>query len=328
LDLVAWQLRVAAGQPLPLTQDEVRFSGHAVEVRLCAEDMDFTPHTGTVLAFQEPPGMGIALRFDHAIEPGLQVSPYYDAMLGKLIAHAPTRAQAISRLHDALAHTQLLGLPSNRLLLMACLAHPVFAAGQARIPFLAESGDEIRQALQKQEQTIVIPSGHWAVFGKNSALTSLRNPFHRPTRLRHRGQLIDLPERAQRSPVPDPDPGPHAAPVTSVRLPGATPAPRWHVQLGAVDVFIEDASFDPPQGTGADASLAATALRAPFNGKLVALDVAVGDALPKGAQLLVIESMKLAHSLLAPRALRVAQVHVSVGQQVVPGQLLLSFEPA
>ena len=112
LDLVEWQLRVAQGEVLPLMQHQITFTGHAIEVRLCAEDAQYTPHSGTVVHFMEPPGR---TRFDHAIYSGMEVAPYYDSMLGKLIAHATTRQQAIEQLSSALVQTQLLGLPSNRL---------------------------------------------------------------------------------------------------------------------------------------------------------------------------------------------------------------------
>ena len=131
LDLVAWQLRVAQGEPLPLTQEQVTFTGHAIEVRLCAEDAHYTPHSGVVAHFEEP---SVNTRFDHAIYSGMTVAPFYDSMLGKLIAHAPTRQQAIEQLSSALAQTQLLGLPSNRSFLKAILQDTEFQAGQARIP--------------------------------------------------------------------------------------------------------------------------------------------------------------------------------------------------
>jgi geranyl-CoA carboxylase alpha subunit len=135
LDLVEWQLRIARGESLPLTQEQVRLDGHAIEVRLCAEDEHFTPHTGEVLYFEAPP-CGAPVRFDHALERGAVVTPHYDAMLGKLIARAPTRDQAIDRLTHALANTVVLGLPTNRGFLASCLDHPVFRAGNATIPFL------------------------------------------------------------------------------------------------------------------------------------------------------------------------------------------------
>ncbi|WP_416208669.1 acetyl-CoA carboxylase biotin carboxylase subunit [Acidovorax sp.] len=143
LDLVEWQIRVARGEPLPLRQDQVALQGHAIEVRLCAEDAHFTPHTGRVLHFAAPSATSFerallgGLRFDHALEEGTEVTPHYDAMLGKLIVHAATRGDAIDALVRALTGTTLLGLPSNRAFLAACLGHPQFRAGQARVPFLA-----------------------------------------------------------------------------------------------------------------------------------------------------------------------------------------------
>jgi len=169
IDLVEWQLRVAQGEPLPLAQEQVRFNGHAIEARLCAEDEHFNPHAGTVRRFREPAGVsrflprpasagggGAALRFDHALFEGLQVSPHYDSMLGKLIAHAPDRAGAIATLAAGLDGTELLGLASNRRLLAACLRHPQFRAGAALIPFLREQGDGLRAALHEQERAVAV----------------------------------------------------------------------------------------------------------------------------------------------------------------------------
>ena len=132
LDLVEWQLRIAQGEGLPLAQEDVVFAGHAIEVRLCAEDEDFRPHAGTVQRFREPGGV----RFDHALFDGLVVPPHYDSMLGKLVAHAATRGEAVDILIAALGRTEVLGLPTNRAFLAACLGHPVFGTGDALIPFL------------------------------------------------------------------------------------------------------------------------------------------------------------------------------------------------
>lgn len=150
LDLVEWQLRMAQGEALPLGQDDVVFRGHAIEVRLCAEDDDFSPHAGRVQHFVEP----AHARFDHALQAGGEVTPFYDSMLGKLIVHGASRAEAMDGLVAALAGTQVLGLPTNRAFLAACLAHPVFRAGQALIPFLAEHGDDIRKTLRDQQTQI------------------------------------------------------------------------------------------------------------------------------------------------------------------------------
>jgi len=313
LDLVEWQLRVAQGEPLPLTQEQVVFSGHALEVRLCAEDEDFTPHTGQVLRFHEPAGV----RFDHALFAGLQLPPYYDALLGKLVAHAATREAAIDQLAAALDHTEVLGLPTNRAFLAACLRHPRFRAGQALIPFLAEEGDAIRELLQKKELLALLSIGMAALFvhknGSKPAAGVLPCPFPRPVRLRHRDALTDVAV----SGVPALPQGALAVRVGSQ---------RWHVQQGGVDLFVEDASFEA--AADAAGALAAHELHAPFNGKVLAVKAAPGMAVRKGDTLLVIESMKLEHSLAATRDATVKAVLVEPGQQATTLQLLLTFETA
>ncbi|MBX3586368.1 MAG: carbamoyl-phosphate synthase large subunit [Ramlibacter sp.] len=312
LDLVEWQIRVARGEPLPLTQAQVQFRGHAIEVRLCAEDEDFTPHAGPVRHFREPG----SIRFDHALAQGQQVSPHYDSMLGKLIAHAATRDEAIDQLAGALDRLQLLGLPTNRAFLAACLRHESFRAGQALIPFLAQQGGAIRELLLKEEQKVAAPSGLQAILacnaGPGARPGTLACPFPRPVRLRHRGQLQDLAWTAGM---------PQAGAVAAVRV----DARRWHVQAGATDFFVEDASFDPPSGAGG--ATAANELRAPFNGKVVAVPAQAGAAVAQGEVLVVVESMKLEHSLAATRAGVVEAVAVAPGQQVAPGQVLVRLAP-
>jgi len=308
LDLVEWQLRVAQGEPLPLRQEQVRFQGHAIEVRLCAEDEQFVPHTGEVLHFREPPG----IRFDHAIFEGLRVPPYYDSMLGKLVAHAPTREQALEQLACALDRTELLGLPTNRRLLAACLRHPQFQAGQALIPFLAEQGDAIRATLQKEERDVPAAGGLAAVFARGQA-AALALPFTRPLRLGHRGQVLDLPVQE--------GPGLQLAPGQVVQLERG----RWHVQQGGIDLFLDDLTYQPPTAT---ATGGGAELRAPFNGKVIAVKATAGQAVAKGDTLLVIESMKLEHALAAPRDAVVQSVRVEPGQQAATSQVLVTFEGA
>ena len=127
LDLVEWQLRVARGEPLPLRQEEVRFSGHAIEVRLCAETPadGFLPGSGTVADWAVP----ATIRCDHALAAGTVVPAWYDSMVAKVVAHAGTREDCIRQLADALDRTVLLGVPTNRAFLARALRHPVFRAG-------------------------------------------------------------------------------------------------------------------------------------------------------------------------------------------------------
>jgi geranyl-CoA carboxylase alpha subunit len=190
LDLVAWQLRMAQGEVLPLTQEQVTFTGHAIEVRLCAEDARYTPHSGTVAHFAEPP---TNTRFDHAIYSGMSVAPYYDSMLGKLIAHAPTRQQAIEQLSNALAQTQLLGLPSNRSFLKVILQDAEFQAGMARIPYLVHKADNLRQTLQVDEQGDLLYAAVAMFFaGQTHPAERLTCPFAKSLRLLHGDTLHTL----------------------------------------------------------------------------------------------------------------------------------------
>ncbi|HSV33941.1 MAG TPA: biotin carboxylase N-terminal domain-containing protein [Ramlibacter sp.] len=342
LDLVEWQLRVAQGEPLPLTQDQVRLGGHAIEVRLCAEDEHFTPHAGTVQHFLPPPlgegwgggtfpppleegRSGGTLRFDHALFQGLHVSPYYDSMLGKLIAHAPTRAQAIEHLAWALDQLQVLGLPTNRRFLAACLRHPQFVAGDALIPFISQHAAQVRESLAAEEREVAADFALAAIYPAVAG-RDLACPFPRPLRLRHRGQLTDLRVRPQAGTLEVEQDGqvrhvtvPRAA---CVRLDDGA----WHIQAASVDLVVHDASFDPPESAGGGG--AAGELRAPFNGKVIAVQVSPGAAVLRGDTLLVIESMKLEHVLGASRDGIVKAVHVEPGQQAATSQVLVTFEAA
>ncbi|MDP3167126.1 MAG: biotin carboxylase N-terminal domain-containing protein [Hydrogenophaga sp.] len=333
LDLVEWQLRVARGEPLPLTQEQITFKGHAIEVRLCAEDEHYTPHTGRVLHFVEPP-MVPGLRFDHALETGSEVTPHYDAMLGKLIVHAPTRTEAIDRLAHALDQTRLLGLPTNRAFLAACLRHPVFHEGGALIPFLADEGDTVRAMLLPPPDA-VLASMLAAAFGAQPPATMLPCPFARPLRWQHGEQVLDVAVHEQgqgalrvtwgdRTAQARVSPGRVVIDgVTWTVATASLGAGHWQVQAGAHTIALTDFSLAPRERAGG--ASAARELRAPFNGKLIAVHAQPGASIAKGEPLLVIESMKLEHTLAAPRDVIVDSVSVAAGQQVAPGQLLVTF---
>lgn len=344
LDLVEWQLRIARGEALPLTQADVRLQGHAIEVRLCAEDEHFTPQTGTVQAFAAPEG----LRFDHALHAGAVVTPHYDAMLGKLIAHAPTRAEAIDRLRTGLDQTAVLGLPTNRAFLAACLQHPVFRAGEALIPFLAEHADAVRQSLQTTSEARTV-AALAVLYASQAPAAAMPSPFTRPVRMGLGTDTfsLNLQEMGQGRVRIQTGEATHEARVQhiaeqlhidlngcrwharAVACRGTTHAGHWHVQLQGPECFelwLTVQSHSAPS-TGASAQ-AAQSLRAPFNGKLIALHVQEGQSVQQGDAVLVIESMKLEHILCAPRDAVVHSLSASVGQQVGPGQVLVQWKDA
>lgn len=336
LDLVEWQLRVAQGETLPLRQEDVTFSGHAIEVRLCAEDAQYTPHSGTVLHFEEP---NTSTRFDHAIYSGMTVAPYYDSMLGKLIALAPTRQQAIEQMSTALAQTQLLGIPSNRAFLNAILQDEEFQAGKARIPYLTHTAAHLRQQLQTDEQNAFM-FGTVALYYADQPQPSklLACPFAKSLRLQlndslhtfslqefggglfkiihndvehfgnyqvgFKGQcFVTLNGLQQR--------------VCAVQLADQ----HWHIQVAGVDLCLEDKTL-VASNTNVDSNGSAD-IRAKFNGKVIALNTEESKAVNRGDTLLVIESMKLEHAIAASQDGVVAGIEVSVGQQVTTGQLLV-----
>jgi geranyl-CoA carboxylase alpha subunit len=346
LDLVAWQLRIARGEALTLQQDQVRLEGHAIEVRLCAEDAYHRPHAGTVVHFAAP-ALAPGLRFDHALESGSEVTPHYDPLLGKLIAHAPTRAEAIDRLDRALAQTQVLGLSTNRGFLSACLQHPVFRAGEALIPFLSDHADDLRSGLQAPlapGQPATLAALLAVRYAEALPASELPAPFACGLRfgledgelavaLQEQGAgrvRLMQGERTHRAELSR-----HADGALRITLDGQVwlaravlaPDGRWHAQVAsgaaAFELWLQDRSHLPARQT--DAAAQARELRAPFNGRLVALHVQAGDAVRSGAPLAVIESMKLEHTLAAGRDALIASVAVTAGQQVGPGQLLLTF---
>jgi 3-methylcrotonyl-CoA carboxylase alpha subunit/geranyl-CoA carboxylase alpha subunit len=336
LDLVEWQLRVAQGEALPLTQEQVNFTGHAIEVRLCAEDAQFTPHSGTVAHFAEPPAN---IRLDHAIYSGMTVAPYYDSMLGKLIAHARTRQQAIEQMSSALEQTQLLGLPSNRSFLKAILQDAEFQAGLARIPYLVHKADSLRQLLQADEQDALLYAAvamHFACEARPAE--QLACPFAKSLRLQHQDithafslqELGDGKVKLAYNGVEHL--GSYQADrqgnsfvaldglqerVTAVQLADQ----RWHVQVAGVDLWLEDRTLAAPStstGTAVSADL-----RAKFNGKVIAIQAQAGTSVKRGDTLLVIESMKLEHAIAATQDGIVAGIEVTLGQQATTDQILV-----
>ncbi|GAB4202875.1 MAG: biotin carboxylase N-terminal domain-containing protein [Tibeticola sp.] len=333
IDLVEWQLRIARGEPLPLAQEQIHFSGHAIEVRLCAEDVHFMPQTGRVRRFVAPEATE-GLRLDHAIEEGAEVTPHYDAMLGKWIVHAATREAALEQLAHALDTTVLLGLPTNRAFLAACLRHPLFRAGEARIPFLTEHAEALRTALTPSREALAA-AVLAASLGGRPAAVALPVPFARPLRWRVGGRTLDvlMQECGGGAAALTLDGQRYHAQLTdgALSLDGCRrplwlaplDARRWAVQWGADAFELENCSHDPPARI--DAPDAARELRAGFNGRVVAVRVAAGEVVDAGQTLLTLESMKIEHQISAPQRAHIARVAVAPGQQVQPGQVLIVF---
>ena len=348
LDLVEWQIRVARGEALPLTQEQVQLNGHAIEVRLCAEDENFQPHTGVVRYLSALGASNFEyspLRFDHALREGSEVTPYYDAMLGKLIVHASSRDQAINQLIHALGKLSVLGLPTNRAFLIQCLNDGVFRQGQALISYLAADAPRLQEQLREQEAQAHQQWGALCAVGQKPGALACNYPQQR--KLRHREQTQELvlqPVNRSGWAIKRKDAEPvllqidelltHGwrtqqagltQTIQAIRTDGDDGTVRWHLQSGAVDWWAEDVSYLPPESSGAAGQ--ASELRAPFNGRVVQVHVEPAQSLQAGAVAVVIESMKLEHSLSVRADGVVEAVLVSLGQQVAPGQVLLRLAP-
>ena len=289
LDLVEWQLRVAAGEPLPLKQAEVRFDGHAMEARLCAEDpsQGFLPQSGRLALWRAASGV----RVDHALESGIEVPPHYDSLLAKLVAHGHTRDEARDKLAAALDATLALGVTTNKSYLAAVLRDAQFAGAGATTSFLTEHF-AAWQAPQADEATAgriyACACAEAAGFGEWSGWSNMG-----------RAEL-------------------RSAPCV---LEGST----LHFALGGHSYTWRDTTMDPP--ARAAAGPADGKLAAPMNARVVAVHAKAGDRVAAGSALVVLEAMKMEHTLAAPAALCVKAVHVATGAQVAPGNLLMEFEP-
>jgi geranyl-CoA carboxylase alpha subunit len=293
LDLVEWQLRVAAGESLPLKQDELRFSGHAIEVRLCAEDpaRDFLPQAGRLALWQPSP----AVRMDHALESGMEIAPFYDSMIAKLICHAPTRDAAREQLAAALDETVALGLPTNKAFLASVLRDAAFGAGKATTGFLSKFRFE-----PAKPDPVAVASLLAADYGEWTGWSS--DPAHQ-ARARFGDEVFAFSVR--KTDVL------HVVEGDTVHLDG---------------VSVRNTLYDPPEKKGAAASDGR--LVAPMNGRVVAVNGKPGETVAAGKSIVVLEAMKMEHGLDLSFAVRIKAVHVKEGMQVAPSKLLVEFEPA
>jgi acetyl-CoA/propionyl-CoA carboxylase biotin carboxyl carrier protein len=313
-DLVGDQIRIAAGEPLGFTQADVRPRGHAIEVRLYAEDADagFLPATGPVLDVRWPTGDGI--RVDAGIAVGDEATGRFDPMLAKVIAHGADRREALGRLTTALDETVVLGLTTNLRFLRWLVRRPEVTRGDARIDTL----DAIwPPATGLDGGSTEIPDATWAEAARLLDAGGWRLNGPARARLAAEGGA----ERSTLVALAPPDP-----PVASVRVGDVV-----HLDVDGRSIGFRVASA-PDVDRAAMAARAHAAgggsaeVHAPMPGAVLAIHVAVGDAVAAGDPLVTLEAMKMEHAATAPRAGRVSDLLVQVGEQVVRGQLLATVE--
>jgi len=360
LDLVEWQLRVASGQPLPLTQEQLEIDGHAIEARVYAEDPDkgFLPSTGRLVHLVPPPESD-SVRVDTGVEQGDEITPYYDPMIAKLIVWGADRKQALARMRRALAQYRVVGVSNNINFLSRLVALPSFVNA------------ELDTGLIEREQGLLfppqeeVPDEVWLVAALAELLHEQREANAKSAAAADRGspwRALDgwrLNGRAERKlalrlqealqeVVVVVVPGAYQLALNgrSVRASGtlgrggAVHAQLDDCRVNAAVVITGERRHVFYRGHSWPLALVDTlyvggegedvegGLRAPMPGKVVTLIAEPGAIVEKGAPLLVLEAMKMEHTITAPRKGKVVSFHVAAGDQVADGAELVEFEGA
>jgi len=360
LDLVEWQLRVASGEPLPLRQDELQITGHAIEARICAEtpDKQFLPATGTLGVYALPAHSSFAradygVRVDSGVRQGDTISPYYDSMVAKLIVHGRTRAEALARMDAALAQTHIVGLNTNVQFLRHVVASDAFAQARLDTALIPREA----ATLFDQEKVGLAWAGAALVADTLRLESAAGDGWKDPWAARDSWQS-------------------HAAPVRTLALEfagtshNATLRPTRNgaaqLECGGVDAALNftvqaDGSLDMAWGNerqrlrvyrqgetahvfmahGATQIVAVDALAhaavaqadtgrltAPMPGKLLSFMVKAGDVVRQGQPLAVMDAMKMEHTISAPANGTVQELLYAPGDQVAEGAELLRLAVA
>ena len=340
LDLVELQLRVAAGETLPLTQQGVRFRGHAIEVRLCAESprQCFMPQSGVMDFWQVP----IDVRVEHALESGVEISPYYDSMIAKIIAYGHSREDARRKLRRALADTVALGVETNQVFLGQCLAHPAFAAGEATTAFVGKHLDDLLAGVGETDARAhaLAAALLYATAGSASQFSSISHRLP----IAFRFDADAAPREAQLTNRGD---NRYSVSVDGRNFDIAVMELDFHCVRFSCDGVIERAALVRDRSSlklhyrgvpfriqdnthaavvRADAATGDGKVRATMNGRVVALQVAEGDTVTAGQPILTLEAMKMEHVHVAPMAGRVVQLNVAMGDQVPAYRVVAMIE--
>lgn len=358
-DLIAWQIQVAEGEPLPLTQEQVVLSGHAIEARIYAEDPanEFLPVTGEIALWQEPKGV----RVDSGLNPQDEISIYYDPMIAKVIAYGADRKTAVRKLRRALEQTVLFGLTNNLGYLRDIVGHRAFEAGELHTSFLAEHLPEwTPQGNHLTAMVAVAVASYLQAQDNNPSIHYWRNSPNRPLIYRFRKPMsVDIhlvPDGAQfllsvvekgAAPEPLTAESDNIMVVRSVRRTDTAIAfeselrteetssiefnklalvaqdGRWWVQTPKRIVQVETESLLPKPKSASDAG---GSLRAPMPGVVLEVMVDEGDMVTKGQALMKLEAMKMEHTIRSAAEGTVKAIYFTAGDQVTAEAQLLVIE--
>ncbi len=348
-DLVEWQLRVAAGDSLPVSQSDLAINGHAVEARIYAEDpsRDFMPGIGTLHHYRPPPFTN-GLRIDSGVDQGDSIGPYYDAMIAKLIAHGPTRKEAISRLRTGLADFHVAGCKTNIGFLSALLAQPDFMAGRPDTGLIERELANLTAPAELPDAALV--TGALSVLGMLetdasddpwTALSGFRiwGLAQRTVDLTVGGQTLALEAVQGRDGLVHARAGDRSVSARltdkgdtwlTLELVGHRMTLDYSKSQHGLTVFVDgrEVTFAfPDDSAGADpAATALSTIRAPLPGRISHVAVMQGDAVRAGDRLIVLEAMKMEHTLTAPRDGEISELRCTAGDQVQEGALLVQLD--
>jgi 3-methylcrotonyl-CoA carboxylase alpha subunit len=310
-DLVEWQLRVASGEPLPKTQDELVISGHAIEARLYAEDpaKGFLPSVGKLEHFD----LGEEGRIETGVEEGDQISTFYDPMIAKLIGRGEDREEAIGELASMLDEVEVWPVQTNAGFLFNAVLHPEFGAGEIDTGFIERNLDDLLTDPEPAEPiwrgaaavALAIDEEEESLFGL--AGFRLNAPINSRVSLGRGGEVRSVSTEEG-----------EIAEVSGFR------------DEERVVVFYEGQAYEfslSVRGTGTTHGIHDGEVEAPMPGRVTSVEVSAGGRVEKGQRLLTLEAMKMEHALIAPFDGTVAELNASEGAQVAEGQLLVRLEP-
>ncbi|AEI63580.1 acetyl-CoA carboxylase biotin carboxylase subunit [Corallococcus macrosporus] len=351
LDLVEWQLRVAAGERLPRAQAEVSASGHAIEVRLCAEDpaKGYAPQAGRLLTWTLPAREGV--RIDHGVREGQEIPPFYDSMQAKVIAHGPDRETARRRLVEALRELTVFGVTTNKNLLLYVLEHAAFRSGEYDTAFIAKHApaSEVEGLYQADARARALAAA--ALFhdeglkladtaGLDASLVNWNTAHRHPVRMKlaNRGAEEDVTVQPVSPEAYTVTVGDASFDVSVLRLSGGVldfssggtrgrarylrDGDTLWLDSGSGAHAVTDVTFRPPSKSD---GVGSGRLAAPMDGRILRVDTRVGAAVKPGDVLLVLEAMKMEFQVVADVTGTVAELNVSVGSQVRAKQLLVAL---
>jgi geranyl-CoA carboxylase alpha subunit len=342
LDLVELQLRVAGGEPLGLKQEDIKFSGHAIEVRLCSEDAshDFIPQSGRMALWQMPG----EVRVEHALQSGSEIPPFYDSMIAKLISFGATRDEARRRLIHGLEQAAAFGVTTNQAFLAACLRHSAFASGEVTTTFIDKHRDDLLAPHKDAPSDAALAAlllyvtDLYAVPWRNGR--SIAAVFPLPVRIEFDHGIRDLEIVRERDGgyVVTLDGGEYRFEIDA--LDGDTvrfrsndlaesarfyrDGDRLYILHRGVTVPVRDLTLAAPAAaaaTGSDGKV-----RAAMNGRVVAVLVKAGERVAAGQPVMTLEAMKMEHVHSAPIAGTISAIDVAEGEQVTTGKIVVEIE--